>query len=1059
MALTDFFYPRWKHSRAQVRLEAVRKMTMNADGDILRTIARSDTDGMVRAAAVERIDDEAFLAELLTGVTDSELAEITCRRLDDLRETAIFSAENTAARMNILEKIHSPDTLERIACGLDNVAVKLAAAERINDPERLCRITAENCGLKVGLSIIGRMDDPDMLARVAGAASNKKVARAAGEKRSRLAAAERRVTPSKTATDTAGLIRICEEMEAIPVDSVPVDSVPGGIRSALIDASMRWAAAAAEAEAAGAPLSHAAPDLLARYEAAAGRLESAAAAEDLSRRRKAVLTDLCRRADSLDTGAPEDLKARRAELEGEWAAAGGNAEKSALYSEFSDALDRAEARQKKKSAHADALASIRDAAENRLADLIRQAEAAGAPPPGTSPETATSAELRELREKLENDWNETLARTAESGPKARTASFRTALERLSCRISLQEEAEAAAVQAQETELRGLLAEMTALEHAGNQAGLDRRAREIREEWKSAGVLIPEIKDVLAPEFEEACSRFFAARRAFHEQKDWERWANATRKTELCELVERLTGDDLPAALGVIREAQKQWKETGPVDRDKSEALWDRFRTACDRFFLLGLAEKKRILARVEELVPPDLDAAFSRGSGPLEYADGTAMPGAGDTRPDDTGIADTPDAAPAFPSPGEMHWKTTGNVLKELQGKWKAIGPLPAAVEGDIFERFQDRCSVFFTARRRFYRNQDRQRKENLALKIALCTEAEALSGSDDWRTGLETIKSLQVRWKKTGPVPRQENEAVWERFRTACDHFFDGMKAHEPENLVRKTALCKTAESLLAEVTDDTDFGPVTDRFKSLQREWRHIGPVPKSEMAELNVRFRAACDAFFSRRNERREQTEADHAANEAQKTALADAAEAVSGTRDWKAAADTLKRLQQEWKEIGPASRAADARLWRRFRTACDSFFQDRNAYFSEQKARREANGRRKEDICIAVESLAQLVLSGEEQADMDDTARTAVHLRMGLEFKETVVVPGNPGATRSRAVSRIRDYQKEWKEIGPAPRSKEDVLWQRFRKAADSFFAPRNQDSPSGKAEKEENENSS
>jgi len=188
-------------------------------------------------------------------------------------------------------------------------------------------------------------------------------------------------------------------------------------------------------------------------------------------------------------------------------------------------------------------------------------------------------------------------------------------------------------------------------------------------------------------------------------------------------------------------------------------------------------------------------------------------------------------------------------------------------------------------------------------------------------------VRDLQQQWRQAADVPRAQGEALWRRFKTAHDEVWAKCEAHfaaqaeaRAENLARKIALCERAEAL----ADSTNWIQTADEIKKLQGEWKTIGPVTRGQEKAIWDRFRSACDRFFTRRHADLAQRKAVWSDNLKKKEALIARAEALADSTDWEPAAAEIRRLQAEWKTIGPVKKTRSEAIWQRFRAACDAFF---------------------------------------------------------------------------------------------------------------------------------------
>lgn len=252
-----------------------------------------------------------------------------------------------------------------------------------------------------------------------------------------------------------------------------------------------------------------------------------------------------------------------------------------------------------------------------------------------------------------------------------------------------------------------------------------------------------------------------------------------------------------------------------------------------------------------------------------------------------------------------------------------------------------------------------------------------------------------------TAEAPPEEQEGL-EALKARLESLESTSRQRLAENLQRKEELCARAEAL----ADSTDWKATTDAMKGLQSEWKAVGPAPPDRADEVWTRFRGAMDRFFDRRKEYLENHDQSLRENLERKEALCVRAEELAGSTEWKATAEAMKGLQDEWRAVGPVPPNRSSELWNRFRAAMDQFFLRRKEHYDRQEKEQKENFRRKEALCVRAEELA------------DST-----------DWKETA--------------EALKTLQAEWKSIGPVPRKKADALWGRFHGACDRFFTRRNE----------------
>lgn len=355
--------------------------------------------------------------------------------------------------------------------------------------------------------------------------------------------------------------------------------------------------------------------------------------------------------------------------------------------------------------------------------------------------------------------------------------------------------------------------------------------------------------------------------------------------------------------------------------------------------------------------------------------------------------------------------KVTFPEFRSIQDRWKAVGPVPVQNFRNLNETYQLYVEQFYDMVNINRELRDLDFKKNLEAKTAFCEEAEALAQRSDVVEAFRELQKLHEQWKDYGPVEKQYRESIWERFKAATavinrnyQAHFEGLKEQQEANLVAKTALCEKAEAIAAaEMANANEWNAATKTLEEIQKEWRGIGFASKKDNQKIYDRFRAACDAFFARKKEFYAGFKESINENLARKLAICEQAEALKDSTDWKATADTLIDLQKQWKEIGAVPRQKSDALWKRFRAACDSFFEARdkqpkdvNDYYGNLKAKQRL-----------IAEINAYELSGDAEADAE----------AGGKFSE------------------------RWQAIGFVPFKEKDKVAQAYREAMAKFNAGR------------------
>ena len=349
----------------------------------------------------------------------------------------------------------------------------------------------------------------------------------------------------------------------------------------------------------------------------------------------------------------------------------------------------------------------------------------------------------------------------------------------------------------------------------------------------------------------------------------------------------------------------------------------------------------------------------------------------------------------------------TFNKFRELQQRWKDTGIVPQQHVKDLWETYNLHVENFYSFIKINKELRDLDLKKNYEQKVALCEQAEALLLEPSIVEAFHKLQKLHDEWRETGPVANEYKEALWERFKAASSRInkqhqehFEALKAEQVKNLGLKTELCVATEELAAQpLTTRKEWNRASDRLLEIQKTWKTIGFAPKKDNNRIYERFRTACDRFFEAKRQFYAGVKAEMEHNLQLKLELCEAAESLSGSEEWKKATDELIALQARWKQIGAVARRHSDAVWKRFRAACDKFFERKSAHFASVDGEHEENLRRK--LALLDEMEAADVKAG------------------GYEV--------------------IRDFQRRWGEIGFVPIKQKDAVQKRYKAAVDALFS--------------------
>lgn len=348
--------------------------------------------------------------------------------------------------------------------------------------------------------------------------------------------------------------------------------------------------------------------------------------------------------------------------------------------------------------------------------------------------------------------------------------------------------------------------------------------------------------------------------------------------------------------------------------------------------------------------------------------------------------------------------KKTYDDFRDLQGQWKEIGMVPKAEVNNLWQNYHFLVEKFFDKVKINKELKDLDLKKNLEQKIELCEQAEELLLENSIIRSFKELQRLHDKWKEIGPVPMDKNEDLWERFKSTTDKInqrrrdhYDQLQEQHDKNYEAKVGLCEKAEQLLAaEVNSIREWQNKTRQFNELFKVWKSIGPAAKKQNDEIWEKFKGILDGFFNEKKDYFGKLKDQQINNYNLKLDLCVRAEAVKDSTDWREVSRELINMQKEWKEIGPVPRKHSDKIWKRFRAACDEFFNNKSNHFAHIREDETDNLNKKEALIKLVEETA---------FDGD----------------------------RSENLNMLKDFQRQWTEIGFVPFKDKDRLQNAFRSA--------------------------
>lgn len=313
------------------------------------------------------------------------------------------------------------------------------------------------------------------------------------------------------------------------------------------------------------------------------------------------------------------------------------------------------------------------------------------------------------------------------------------------------------------------------------------------------------------------------------------------------------------------------------------------------------------------------------------------------------------------------------NSVRDLQSEWKRIGPVPGAQNKTLWANYNALLDRYYDNRSIYFELKDLDRKKNLTLKLELCEKAEALDKVSDLKSAIIQLNEFHDEYKHIGPVPKEDQEPLWQRFKAASDavyakrkEYFEDLKVQFEDNLVKKEELIKEVSSFIQFSSDRiTEWNGKTKEVLDLQKKWEAIGGVPRDKAKAINKAFWNDFKGFFAKKNQFFKELESKREENLAKKEELIQKANELKESEEWDSVAQKLKNLQAQWKDIGPVPEKVRNETYAKFKAACDHFFNRRREQNQEKFKAYDENLNLKMQVCDQIESAA-----GSKEVNLDD-----------------------------------------------------------------------------------------
>lgn len=947
MSFLDIFKRDWQHSDPKKRAKALQ----NLDGsyqDVFVDKAANDPDKAVRIEALRKLGNLETLRKIAAEDADEAVRKTAVLRLHEelAKSLKAFKGEVTNAELALAAEVAETQYAEEVFKALTNPKLRLSLISRATKNSLLTHAALRDMNDKVSQLAAERLESETALREVAENSRHTSVRKFASEKlKAKAAAVERKdnaaeILNLKRAALLKQAERLCESWTVLD-DRATFEELcktAEELGMGESEAKLQELKAAFDAKVA---------DALVKKEKA--EEERRAEAEKV-RKREQLLADL----DAVLSGPKsEESRARAQELlkQARQASAEADLNWNTRYQTASYRFERIFSNmpeQEEKPAEPAVDEAVTESRESLLAKLAALVE----------------AEVDDFTEKALHQivrvWE---ALPLLEGEDVQLQTYNSLRNRLNEKFDAWREESKRLFEEKSAELQKLIEEVRNIDdETVDFTKISQTLKGTLTRWN-------EIVGEEKAKFQELRNEFWEVRAKYQEMLKWESWHNEQGRDALLQDLENFA-NETPSEdlLEKAKRTISQWKASGPVSSARLQDYRTRYKAAVDKIF---------------ENCAPIIEAKREESEENLRKKEALC------------------ERAEALAANAELQDKEKSKTLKQLQEEWKAVGRVPREKVQEIWDRFRKAADEIYGQHKVALEQENVRRQENYEKKVGLCEQAEALQESESWNEAAAAIKKLQEEWKASGPVPRSVSDEIWNRFRAACDKFFERRRAHyqsmdeaKKGNLEKKQALCERLEQLGSAATE-ADLNAVAE-------EWKQIGLVPKEALEGLNRRYMKAVDdatAFMAKADSKL--AERLDVIRE-RKREIVETVNELSDRAGLASVAEQVRELQTEWKELGSCGEG-EQELFKAFHDACDEFFGRRRDQMEIQEEARKNNLQKKLMLC---EQAERLIGSDETSYELS---------------------------------SQTRQLRRLWKEIGPVPRSESDKVWKRFNLACDAVFA--------------------
>ncbi|MGL1933513.1 MAG: DUF349 domain-containing protein [Fibrobacterales bacterium] len=950
MGIFDLVKPKWQHSDPNVRIREIKNLG-ESNQPIIDSIAQRDKNADVRRIAIKKVNSLDVLIAISQCDAESDLRQIAKQRFSESINKDLKKESIDVAALELFSKLEDVKYIEDALQNAASDAVRLAAVAKVEKETVLAKVAKEDTVEAVAIAAAEKVARVNLLEEIQKYSRHSKVRSIVSKKISQIESKDKANTHNKfesrkrdvllkTLSDIAGSANIHDRL-------AEVESMYAEGKKLITETTQEFTSKLEKS--------------VSGIKQKISDAEATIKAKQEEKQRNAVVAEECKAEcealeELLNLGTDAITSDKLDSQKSAWNSLGEKYSETAVYAEYTTRFNKTLERIDNMVQEVVAEKLGAEKKLERRNDLIAQL--------GLLKEAVGSKTFHKQIQSIDSRWK-ALGEAADA-EKDLDNQYQSLRKELEAESDKSYEAHREVVKERLSKLEGICADVEALDEDGDFTKIIQTLREKQNVWK-------EIVGDDKSQFQKIYTRFQQALARFNEMREWELWHNEKEKNKLIEEAQVLgTIEDDRELFKAINSLKQKWRAIGHVPASLVEEIWQRFNGAlephmerCTEYLKQQEAEfeenfkiKQRIVESIknavatvenwkeqsdvvkklqeewkntgfvakdkvkelQELYRKTCDTFYEKKREFLKSEDDRRLLNL------DQKVALCEDAEAIQDSD---QWKETTEKLKALQTEWKNIGPVPKEHSDPIWARFRKACDGFFENKRTHYEKIEEGRVGNLEKKVALCERLENENLDPSSEQDRDSFEAIRKEWETIGHVPKDDSDAVFERFIKNCDEYLERQMEVDPEvkaevetKKVRKRALINKAQ----ELSESSDWKETSEKLKELQTDWRKIGRVG-TEDPELWKEFRVHCDEFFTRKRETYEILQQNRINNLEGKLTLCEQAERLAGREYDEEVVREAKLLRDRWKEIGAVPRKDSDKIWKRFNAACDKVFEKR------------------------------------------------------------------------------------------------------------------------------------